>query len=365
MIQSGAKNTPMVIIIIIGLSTVILCTPIQSYQQQSQLSSSSELILSTRHFFDTFSGFMTPRGQQHSAAVANFQLDEQNCPKDLAIYVHGVWAEEPEAVEQYERVKGSYQLALNSMGQNAQPMPIALYSWDSNTQIDILGLGWDTAKDIADGNGQFLANSLIKLNNDCSSHMGIDIIAHSLGARVVLSALRELGTTNLKINTVHLMGSAVDNEEISMNASDTHDSLYDDDLVYGDAIANHVTKFYNLFDPEDDRLQNGREPYEYYPLYENDTALGSKGAQLGIVRPSNYTEMNVINEIPRNTSINFADADGDGVCDLEELGYPCQIQSVGDNHRGYMGFRDSTTKHIVDDGVMDIIATNWLQARFM
>jgi hypothetical protein len=150
-----------------------------------------------------------------------------------------------------------------------------------------------------------------------------------------------------------------------MNASDTHDSLYDDDLVYGDAIANHVTKFYNLFDPEDDRLQNGREPYEYYPLYENDTALGSKGAQLGIVRPSNYTEMNVINEIPRNTSINFADADGDGVCDLEELGYPCQIQSVGDNHRGYMGFRDSTTKHIVDDGVMDIIATNWLQARFM
>lgn len=65
-------------------------------------------------------------------------------------------------------------------------MPIALDSWDSNTQIDILGLGWDTAKDIADGNGQFLANSIIKLNNDCNSSLGIHIIAHSLGARVVL-----------------------------------------------------------------------------------------------------------------------------------------------------------------------------------
>jgi hypothetical protein len=241
-------------------------------------------------------------------------------------------------------------------------MPVVLYSWDSNTPIDILGLGWDTAKDIANGNGQFLANSIMKLNNDCNSQLGIHIVAHSLGARVVLSALHELGTgpTNLKINSVHLMGAAVDNEEISMNASDTHDSLYDDDVVYGDAIANHVTKFYNLFDPQDDRLQNDREPYEYYPLYENDIALGSKGAQPGITWPPNYVERNVINEVPENSSIDFTDADGDGMCDLEELGYPCQIRSVGDNHRGYMGFRDYSTKRIVDDGIMDVVATDWI-----
>lgn len=147
-----------------------------------------------------------------------------------------------------------------------------------------------------------------------------------------------------------------------MNAPDTHDSLYDDDVVYGDAIANHVTKFYNLFDAEEDRLQNGREPYEYYPFYEHDTALGSNGTQLSIATPPNYMEMNVINEIPRNTSINPADADGDGMCDLEELGYLCQIQSVGDYHRGYMGFRNSTTKHIVDNGVMDIVATDWVRS---
>jgi hypothetical protein len=359
MIQLIAKNTLMTLAIIVGLFTAILCLPIQSYQQQAQPPSSPEWILSTRHFFDTSTGFMTAEGQQHSTAVANFQLNEQNCPTDLAIYIHGVWAEEPQAIEQYERVKGSYQLALNSLGQNIQPMPVVLYSWDSDTPIDILGIGWDIAKDIANGNGQFLANSIIELNNDCHSNLGIHIIAHSLGARVVLSALRELGTTNLKINSVHLIGAAVDNEEISMNTSDTRDSLHDDDVVYGDAIASHVTKFHNLFDPEDDRLQNGREPYEYYPFYENDTAIGAEGAQPGIARPPNYIERNVINEIPENTSINFTDADGDGVCDLEE-GYPCQIQSVGDNHRGYMGFRDNTTKQIVDDGVMDVVATDWV-----
>jgi hypothetical protein len=87
---------------------------------------------------------MTVRDQQHSAALANFQLNKQDCPKDLAIYVHGAWAEEPAAIEQYERVKGSYQFALNSLGQNIPPMPILLYSWDSgrvpNSDISYVSL---------------------------------------------------------------------------------------------------------------------------------------------------------------------------------------------------------------------------------
>jgi hypothetical protein len=87
---------------------------------------------------------MIVRGQQHSTALANFQLNEQDCPKDLAIYVPRTWAEEPEAIEQYERVKGSYQFALNSLGQNIPPMPIVLYSWDSgripNSDISYVSL---------------------------------------------------------------------------------------------------------------------------------------------------------------------------------------------------------------------------------
>jgi esterase/lipase superfamily enzyme len=67
----------------------------------------------------------------------------------------------------------------------------------------------------------------MKLNNDCNLKLGIHIIAHSLGARVVLSAPGELSTspTILKINSVHLIGAALDTEEISVNASDTHDSF--------------------------------------------------------------------------------------------------------------------------------------------
>jgi hypothetical protein len=53
--------------------------------------------------------------------------------------------------------------------------------------------------------------------------------------------------------------------------------------------------------------------------------------------------MNFMNEIPRNTNIDYADADGDGMSHSEALGYPIQKESVGDNHRGYMGFRDVNT----------------------
>lgn len=83
MIQLIAKNTLMNFAIIFGLFTAILRSSLQSYQQPPQ--SSSELILSTWYFFDTSTGFMAARGQQHSTAVASFQLNEQNCPKDLAI----------------------------------------------------------------------------------------------------------------------------------------------------------------------------------------------------------------------------------------------------------------------------------------
>lgn len=260
-------------------------------------------------------------------------------------------------------------------------IPIILFSWDSDTPFDIVGNGWRTAKAIADENGPLLANSILGLKNDCPQ-LGVRIIAHSLGTRVIFNALASLDTNqewnnnNFKIASMHLMGAAVDNEEVSKRSSDTGDSADDDEEVYGRAIERQVNKTYNLFNPEDNLLQPLRFPYTYYSLYEDDNALGNNGAQPRISQPSNYTDRNIQNEIPENLHIDLTDlhidmtdANGDNRCDLEELIFNpfvfpywflvCGIHSVGDNHLGYMGFRDASTQSLVDDGAIDIVVGDW------
>ena len=351
--------------ILTSLFGIVPLLPQQSYPQTL----SSELILSTRHFFDLKTGDMNALGQNHSTAVANFHLNPANCSnKSLAVYVHGVWADEQEAKNQYNRLKDSYQGALKAVDPSIEPMPVILYSWDSNTQLDPEGKGWRTAKHIADNNGQFLANSILKMSDDCNSNVGIHIIAHSQGARLTLNALHDLNNTNFKLESVHLMGAAVDDEEVSKNPNDNQDSNHDDGIVYGDAIEKHVKKFYNLFNPNDDLLRRDRLPYTYYPnpIYEGDTALGNLGIDSRVKlidRPQNYTDLNVQNEIPKITTIDLTDADGDGKCDFIEptlFGDVCGIHEQGDNHKGYMGFRDKSSQGIVDNGVMDIVAKNWI-----
>jgi hypothetical protein len=358
------ESVLLILVIVISLVAITAYLPQQSHQQTPP----SELILSTRHFFDLKTGNMKALGLSQSAALANFHLNPANCSgKSLAIYVHGVWATEQEAEEQYNRSKDSYHEALKAIDSSIEPMPVILYSWDSNTPFDPEGKGWRIAKGIADKNGQFLANSILKLSNDCNSNVGIHIIAHSLGARVVLNALDELNNTNFRLESVHLMGAAVDDEEVSKNPNDNRNSINDDGIVYGDAIEKHVKKFYNLYNPEDDMLErlDPYEGWEVYPLYEKDDALGSWGIQnTSISRvdlPSNYNnETNVKNEIPKNTSINFTDADGDRKCDIFPSNCIISTNAKGDNHLGYMGFRDNISKRIVDDGVMDIVAKNWI-----
>jgi hypothetical protein len=64
----------------------------------------------------------------------------------------------------------------------------------------------------------------------------------------------------------------------------------------------------------------------------------------------------VQNELLKGMTINLADADGDEQCDLNEpigIVLVCGIDGQGENHIGYMGFRDHVTKQIVDDGVMN------------
>lgn len=302
------------------------------------------------------------------STTSDFRIDSQNCPGEVALYVHG-WTptNKSKTIEEAERVDMS--IKHNEYPRN---ITVLLFSWDSETGLG----GWRQAIDNANRNGDKLANWTLTFKDACSSN-NVRIIAHSLGSRVVLSALDRLhantsypewNTNNFTIASVHLLGAAVDDEEVSKNLSDTRDSPYDDQIVYGQAIEEEVSSFYNLFNREDDRLEPAFSDPElqpmYYPHYENDVALGNSGKQLGIAGPQNYVDTSVQDQI-----LPLDDADGDGMCDLPNYALfnytlsNCTVSNViaGDNHFGYMGFRNPDNRSIlVDDGVMNIVVRDWI-----
>jgi esterase/lipase superfamily enzyme len=68
-----------------------------------------------------------------------------------------------------------------------------LFSWESDTGFT--AARWDVAVSRADANGLILASSLLSFKNACPDDR-VRIISHSLGARVVLSALDRLNNNN-------------------------------------------------------------------------------------------------------------------------------------------------------------------------
>jgi hypothetical protein len=250
-------------------------------------------------------------------------------------------------------------------------IPLIGFSWDSNTPIP--PPGWETAKIIAKENGPKLAQFIYDLKNKCPQ-TDVRLIAHSMGARVVLSSLDILtnnpnwNNNNYTIASVHLMGAAVDDEEVSKNSNDILIDPTNDIRIkaaYGNAVEKEVVKFYNLYNPEDDVLEADVEcsllscqPI-YYPKYEHDLALGQSGAQSGIDIPENYGQINARSQIDF-----IIDDDGDGLCDLFiPFTTICTIYRAGDNHFGYVGFRYPFSGPFVgtlrDNGAMDIVVDNW------
>jgi hypothetical protein len=294
-------------------------------------------------------------GYESKYPLSNITQLFNSCLDEISIVVHGWALNETKAKERFDRVK-------MSLEQNQYIIPIVGFSWDSNSS-------WSDAKSIAQENGPKLAHFIFDYVDTCkhqhNKDVNVRLIAHSLGARVVLSTLDSLNrnqtwnNNNYAIKSVHFIGAAVDDEEISKDSADTGDSLLDDGQVYGEAIERQVTNFYNLFDPEDNMLEPRFTPPVYYPFFEGDLAVGYEGRQPGMSStavPSNYRDIDVESEIP-----NLNDADGDGNCDLPNPFIPniCTIAGIGDNHIGYLGFRDPVTDNLQDDGAINVVVGNW------
>jgi hypothetical protein len=136
----------------------------------------------------------------------------------------------------------------------------------------------------------------MEFKNKCPS-TNIHLIAHSLGASVIDSALviLDINTNwNAKIATVHLLGAAINNQLISNNT------------LLGNATENVV----------------------------------------------NYKDIDISYEIPP-----ISDADGDS--NSKECFENIQPSHLwGNNHCGYIGFRNSTSGALIDDGVMNMVVRN-------
>jgi hypothetical protein len=256
-----------------------------------------------------------------------------------------------------------------SVDLNHYSIPIIGYSWDSDTQLS--DYGYAIGKIIANKNGPKLAKFILDFKIKCPT-TDVRLISHSMGSRVVLSALETLDNNtewnekNFKIYSIQLLGAAVDDEEVSTIPNDTKNdwtnkfnvNWYDSFQLknpYGKAIENQVINFTNLYDVEDELLQ---DKYRYYPSLEYDTPLGLKGHQKNITIPTNYKDIDVTDKIA-----NITDADGDGTCDLlqiENSNLNCAIKKIGDNHLGYIGFRDrQNISTLLDDGAMDVVVEQW------
>lgn len=293
------------------------------------------------------------QGYGNYTLLAIEQLYSQ-CPDEVAIFVHGWGLNENQAKERLDRVK----MSLENSTYN---IPLISFSWDSN-------ITWFDATRMAKDNGPKLADFISNLTNICNQpphnkEVKVRLIGHSIGSRVILSSLDSLNKTstwnnnNFKIASVDLMGAAVDNEEVSMDSIDHYNQpmwLHDPNGIkfsYGKFIGSEAFKFSNLHSPEDNVLER------YYPNYEGgDRALGENGKQRNpeIRTPSNYTDIDVRIHLKPIDDADAMDGCDFGIC---ELGLEA---NVGDNHAGYVGFRNLTdTRLLADDGAIDIVVDNW------
>jgi len=289
-------------------------------------------LVSTRANFDTSTSSLLPNHNKKDYAATDVPgLQVGKCPAEIVIYVHGVGASQSDATEQTERVK----MSLNN---NSYYNPVIGFSWDSNTPK-----GASTVETIAKQQGPKLAHFILDFKNKCPES-NIRMISNSMGARVTLSTLVSLHTNkewkskDFKIDSVHLI-SAVAASSWSVDGIKS---------PVRNIIEQVVIKFYNLVNPKD-KLFSGT-----FPRVEDHTALGNSGAQKGISLPSNYIQQDVQNEI-----LPLCDADADGKPDFGLTSKDCKAMERGFNHMGYMGFRDPTTKKLMDDGVMNLIVSDW------
>ncbi len=184
-------------------------------------------------------------------------------PDEVVIASHGWRVAPADAPDHFATVEAS-------LSRNGYDHPVVGFSWDADSSTD----DWWPATDIAERNGPKLAHftaDYAAANPDTT----IRYTGHSLGARVVLEAIKALNTWGLRdvVDSATLLGGAADNDSVAVEGE------------YGDDIGAAVGQFDNFWKSDDDVLNWA------YSTGEFDSAVGEEGAEG--VPPANYADHNV------------------------------------------------------------------------
>jgi pimeloyl-ACP methyl ester carboxylesterase len=308
--------------------------------------------VSTRGHFDLSSGnllFGHTATDYQPLNIPGLQIG--NCPPEIVVYVHGWNADEESALSQFNVVKKS--LGYHDIDYR---QPVIGFSWDSDTtdtldlwdlwdgwdwsgwsQLRDISEAWQNGKDIATQNGLKLGKFVLDFKTVCSQ-TNIRLIGHSMGARVILNALDDLNNDseltlwnapdrNYRVTSVHLLGAAVNPEEVSITRG------------FGIPIIEEVNQFNNKFSLQDDVLE-----IAYRTAESPHIALGEEGAQdMASELGNKYYEEEVSYKISR-------DSNGDSIYDKPHL---------GDDHMGYAGVVNKNNGLLTSYGVMDLVVTDW------
>lgn len=205
---------------------------------------------------------------------------------ELLMFVHG-WNNDD---DEDEDIDGAYtcEQALIEQGYDETGV---VYTWDSDKGGGIDD-GWYEAQEIAQQNGPKLANFLL----DWQSTDGrpVRIVAHSLGAQVVCSAMANLhywGYSNV-VEDLVLVGGAADDGECALEGS------------YGPGLQGAARQVLNCYKTDDSVLEWA------YSLGEFDTAVGEE--DVDGTPPANWVSLNVTNVVPDHYS--YAELKEHGGC---------------------------------------------------
>jgi pimeloyl-ACP methyl ester carboxylesterase len=151
--------------------------------------------------------------------------------------------------------------------------PLIGYSWDADTRLT----RWWQATEIAELNGRKLA-AFVRDYREAAPGTRLRFVAHSLGGRVVLSALqRHIDEGGARIASVSLLGAAAHDQEVALDGR------------CGDAIEGGTVRLDNYYAADDRILTYASSIAEF------DEAVGRGGAEEPT--PKNYTDHEVTDDV--------------------------------------------------------------------
>jgi len=233
------------------------------------------------------------------------------CASEVMIVVHGFNNSEDKAMNRFG-------VARQSLLKNDYKGAVVGFSWDADTQYDPYSMtGYRTGREHALDAGIRLARAIEAMKEKCPL-MKVRVIGYSMGARV---ALESLLTTKTTIDSIHLVGAAIDNEEVELGKR------------YGAAIERSAGRVFNYFSREDSKLGL------FYWAREGDRALGKADIEHKDRAPKNYISVQSSEELP----------------EIDKAGNVVVKGKLGRNHSGYLGTRNDKGE-LTDDGVMNLVA---------